>query len=184
MEIVVFTWMRTIILRILILAMATFTAVLIMALMPPDLFANSISEHWSVGGYVDYFSSTYSNYDADFSLFPAIEYNVFPYSKSNTKLLTISYKAGPDYAIYTDTTVFNKKEELLFRERLEVELSLIQKWGSVSFGLNGTIIFMTLVKIVLVCLLLLAGVLLKAYRLIHFLITILLTTSLIYRKGS
>jgi hypothetical protein len=102
------------------------------------LIANSISEHWSVGGYVDYFSSTYSNYDADFSLYPAIEYNVFPYSKSNTKLLTITYKAGPDYAIYTDTTVFNKKEELLFRERLEVELSLIQKWGSVSFGLNGT----------------------------------------------
>lgn len=107
---------------------------------------NSLNEHWSIGGEANYTSSTYSNYDATFDISPAIEFDIFPYSSSTTKLLTFFYKIGPEYSIYTDTTIFDKKEELLLRNRLDISLSLKQKWGSVSMGINGSNYFHDLTK--------------------------------------
>lgn len=97
----------------------------------------SLNEHWSLGGQASYSASTYSNYMHLLSLRPAIEYDVFPYTESTTKLLTFFYAVGPEYAVYTDTTIYNLKEEFLVKQRLEVSLSLKQKWGSVYLGLNG-----------------------------------------------
>lgn len=99
---------------------------------------NSLNDHWSAGGQAIYSSSTYSNFDLTLSLKPAIEYDVFPYTSSTTKLLTFFYTVGPEYAIYHDTTIYNLKEELLVGQRLQVSLSLKQKWGSVYLGLNGS----------------------------------------------
>ncbi len=99
---------------------------------------NSLNQHWSVGGEANYNSSTYSNYELLVSVRPAIEYNVFPYSESTSKLLTFFYKIGPEYSMYTDTTIYNKTKELLFEQRLDVSLSLQQKWGSATVGVNGS----------------------------------------------
>lgn len=107
---------------------------------------SSINNHWSAGGEASYSSSTYSNYDLSLTLRPAIEYDVFPYSESTTKLLTFFYTIGPEYAIYTDTTIYDLKEEFLLQQRLDISLSLKQKWGSVVLGLNGSNYFHDLSK--------------------------------------
>jgi hypothetical protein len=106
----------------------------------------SLNDHWSIGGEADFSSSTFSNYDAQISISPAIEYNIFPYSSSTTKLLTFFYKIGPEYAQYTDTTIFDEKTQLLLRNRLDISLSLKQKWGSVTLGINGSNYFHDLSK--------------------------------------
>lgn len=107
---------------------------------------NSINEHWSIGGETFHTTSTYSNYDSYFSLSPAIEYNVFPYSENATRLLTFFYKIGPEYQNYTDTTLFGELEMYLLRQRLDVSLSLTQKWGTLSMGVNGSNYFHDLTK--------------------------------------
>ena len=98
----------------------------------------SLNDHWSFGGEAEYFTSTYSNYDANINISPAIEYNIFPYAESTTKLLTFFYKIGPEYSNYTDTTIFEKENEILLRNRLDISLSMTQKWGSITIGLNGS----------------------------------------------
>ncbi len=106
----------------------------------------SLNDHWSFGGEAFHTSSTYSNYDNYFSVSPAIEYDVYPYSDNATRLLTIFYKIGPEYQDYTDTTLFGETEALLLRQRLDVSLSLTQKWGSLSMGVNGSNYFHDLSK--------------------------------------
>ncbi len=110
------------------------------------VIVNSLNDHWSIGGEANFNASTYSNYDAQISVSPAIEYNIFPYTSSTTKLLTFFYKVGPEYMDYTDTTIFGKTTELLVRERLDISLSLQQKWGSISLGINGSNYFHDLSK--------------------------------------
>ncbi|MFC2162027.1 hypothetical protein ACFLRX_10295, partial [Acidobacteriota bacterium] len=56
------------------------------------LYVKSISDHWSVGGWVSVSSSTYSNIDFAYSLHPAVEYNFFPYSQSTRRQLRALYK--------------------------------------------------------------------------------------------
>mgnify|MGYP000051511392 CR=1 FL=1 len=106
----------------------------------------SLNDHWSIGGEADYYTSTFSNYDANINISPAIEYNIFPYGESTTKLLTFFYKIGPEYSNYTDTTIFEKESEILLRNRLDVSLSMTQKWGSIAIGINGSNYFHDLSK--------------------------------------
>jgi len=60
--------------------------------------------------------------------------------------LTFFYKIGPDYSDYTDSTIYDKTSELLLRNRLDVSLSLKQKWGSIALGINGSNYFHDLSK--------------------------------------
>lgn len=98
----------------------------------------SINDHWSVGGEGFHTASTYNNYDNYISVAPAVEYDIFPYKDVNTRLLSIFYKIGPEYQAYTDTTIYNEKEMFLLRQRLDITLSLTQKWGSISTGINAS----------------------------------------------
>lgn len=107
---------------------------------------NSLNDHWSLGGEGFYSTSTYSNYKTNIAIAPGIEYDVFPYDESTTKLLTFFYKVGPEYHQYIDSTIYNKTEELLMRQRLDVSLSLTQKWGSITVGINGSNYFHDLTK--------------------------------------
>jgi hypothetical protein len=98
----------------------------------------SLSKRWSAGVAVDYISSTFSNYDVNLTLSPAVEYNIFPYAESTTKLLTFFYTIGPEYSNYTDTTIFYETEEILLNQELDITLSVNQKWGSIDLGVNGS----------------------------------------------
>ncbi len=70
--------------------------------------AFSINDHWSWGLNAFYSNSIFNNYKNRYGLTPKIEYNIYPYSTSNTKLITFGYYAGPEYNDYYDTTIFFK----------------------------------------------------------------------------
>ncbi len=98
----------------------------------------SLSEHWSIGGWAEAESSTYGNVDGYFTLAPAIEYNVFPYSQSTRRLLLLRYRIGWNYANYIEETIFEKMKETLFNESLIVSLQIREPWGTVSASVEGS----------------------------------------------
>ena len=75
------------------------------------LIVKSISEHWSIGGYISTSYSTYSNLDLRINPAPAIEYNVFPYSQSTRRRLCFLYRLGYNYNDYMEETMYGKTSE-------------------------------------------------------------------------
>lgn len=102
------------------------------------LVVKSITDHWSAGASGSIYSSTYSNYDIKATLSPAIEWDLFPYSKSTSRLFTVLYRISPGYSNYTDTTLYNKTEEFLVSQSITAALALIEKWGSVTMSVFGS----------------------------------------------
>ena len=100
------------------------------------LVAKSLNDHWSFGGTTEFTNSSFKNYDINFMIMPAIEYDVFPYSESTRRLLRFMYSAGFVYNDYIDTTVYNKSNESLWAHKLTTTYSVIQKWGSINVGLE------------------------------------------------
>ena len=100
-----------------------------------SLAAISLDNHWSTGGIIEMNASTYKNMKFLFSLYPCIEYDIFPYTEANRKQLVFNYSLGYSYNVYTDTTIYNKLEENLFGQTLRIAGSTIQKWGDISLGL-------------------------------------------------
>jgi len=105
------------------------------------LYVRSISQHWSVGGWVSLSSSTYRNIDFGYSLHPAIEYNFFPYSMSTRRQLRVLYKIGFGSYRYREETLYGKTSENLFSESLSVTLDLNEPWGTAEFSLEGSHFF-------------------------------------------
>lgn len=98
--------------------------------------AKSINQHWTYGYDISAFQSTFSNIKSQVFFSPGIEYNIFPYSSVNSKLLTIRYGLDIRNNQYFDTTVYNKKSETLAGQNLSIGLSLNQKWGTISGGVT------------------------------------------------
>jgi hypothetical protein len=96
----------------------------------------SITDHWSYGFIGNINNNIFSNYQISTSLKGGIEYNLFPYTKSAVKQLTLGYKIGPSYNNYYDTTLFNKTEELLLSHNITLGGSVKQKWGAVSASID------------------------------------------------
>lgn len=102
------------------------------------LLVKSINDHWSFGYNIELGTSLFQNFDFASRVYPAIEYNIFPYSQSNRKQLRILYGAGPRFFNYIDSTIYNKEEELLFGQMLGVGLEFKEKWGSISSSIQGS----------------------------------------------
>ncbi len=102
------------------------------------LFVKSLNDHWSAGIFLRAASSTYENVRFSISPAPAVEYNVFPYSKSTRKQLRFLYRVGLNLVRYREETIYEKIRENLWSEALSVTLSLKEKWGSVSTSLSGS----------------------------------------------
>ncbi|WP_298367446.1 hypothetical protein [uncultured Lutibacter sp.] len=99
--------------------------------------AFSISNHWSVGAFLEGGRSTYANQKLYIKFKPAIEYSFFDYKQSATKQITLSYRVGGVNYNYDEKTIFNKDEEFLWEQSAELSGSVQQKWGSV----NGSIMY-------------------------------------------
>ena len=100
------------------------------------LYVRSLSEHWSAGASGSAYSSKYRNMAISYRAAPAVEFNVFPYSESTTRQLTILYRPRWEYNFYNDTTLFGKIRENLFRESLAIDYEVKKKWGSIDFSLD------------------------------------------------
>ncbi len=96
------------------------------------LAAKSLTDHWSAAAVGAFQSSIFSNYDLRLRLGGGIEYDVFPYSESTRRILTLMYTVGAERADYLETTIFGKDDENLMDHRFETTLGLQQPWGSAS----------------------------------------------------
>ena len=98
----------------------------------------SISDHWSYGAYFDSGSSSYENIKFGFTLQPAIEYNLFPYSKSTRRQLRFLYRIGFNSVRYREETIYEKMEQTLWKQSLSITFDIKEKWGSVSTTFSGS----------------------------------------------
>ncbi len=99
------------------------------------LYVKSLSDHWSLGGKTYIQSSTYSNYDLSVKITPGIEYDIFPYSESTRRILTIAYRAGIEINNYTEETTRQKMKESVAFQSLSTSLNYVQKWGTLYTSL-------------------------------------------------
>ena len=100
------------------------------------LVVGSLDEHWAwaVGGSVT--SSTFVNQDLALRVAPGIQYNIFPFSESTRRQLTVSYTVGTNRFDYEEVTIFNKTIETLLDHAVIVALDQNQPWGQSSFALE------------------------------------------------
>ncbi|MCX6301355.1 MAG: hypothetical protein NTW82_04160 [Bacteroidia bacterium] len=102
------------------------------------LFVKSLGEHWSAGVKSNLGSSTRENYGFKTGFLPSVEYDIFPYSESTHRQLRILYSIGFQYNKYIDTTIYNKVNESLYLQMLNIAFQVQKKWGSVNLALVGS----------------------------------------------
>jgi len=102
------------------------------------LYVKSLNNHWSAGSIIDIYSSTYRNTKIKALFAPAVEYNLFPYSESNSRQLRFLYSFRYSYSQYSDSTIFDKINESLLSQNLELALNVKRKWGSISTALSAS----------------------------------------------
>jgi hypothetical protein len=98
----------------------------------------SLGPHWGGGIFAEYITATVDNLEHGFTVAPAVEYSFFPYGEAATRQITLSYRAGYEYADYAEETIYEKTEESLFMHSLEAAVRIRQPWGSIFAGLTGS----------------------------------------------
>jgi len=101
------------------------------------MIVKSLSNHWSLGAGVQASSSTYSNLRASFMAYPALEYNIFPYSQSTRREFRLWYGAGLGFNDYFEKTIYDKTKERLWGQRFGIEVQTRQEWGRVDVNVEG-----------------------------------------------
>lgn len=102
------------------------------------LLAKSINDKWSYGYDLKMHTSLFQNIDLSASIYPVIEYNIFPYSESNRRQFCILYGAGGRYQNYIDSTIYNKMQDLLLGQKMSITYEITEKWGSIYTSLEGS----------------------------------------------
>jgi hypothetical protein len=102
------------------------------------LYVKSISDHWSVGGWLDVDYSTYSNLDLAITPSPALEYNIFPYSESTRRQLRFLYRLKYSYVRYLEETIYDQTQESLWSQSLNTSLEFNEPWGTAEVYLYGS----------------------------------------------
>ena len=96
------------------------------------LVVKSITPKWSYGARANVSHSSFSNTDRQISFSPAIEYDIFPYSESSRRSLTIQYSAGVSKYDYRELTVYDKLRETVPNHGVNTSLGIRAPWGNVS----------------------------------------------------
>ena len=97
----------------------------------------SLGDHVSAGLSGRASSSTRYNQDLVLEATSALEYNIFPYSESTRRQLTLMYKAGVRSLNYEEVTIFEEMAEVRPIHELEVSLYAQQPWGRVGMSVRG-----------------------------------------------
>ena len=97
----------------------------------------SIDGHWSWGGSVSLYSSTYDNARLYTSFGPAVEYNIFPYAEATRRELRIQYRLSCAMREYYEITIYDKEKEGLFSQALQIVLEVKEPWGSIGASVQG-----------------------------------------------
>ncbi|MFL5574650.1 MAG: hypothetical protein ACJ79S_01545 [Gemmatimonadaceae bacterium] len=102
------------------------------------LVVKSLGGHWSAGAQGTLTSSTFLNQSRALRLAPAVEYDLFPYSQSTRRQLTIQYSVGATSFDYAQETIFGRTAETLLDERVVASFGVVQPWGSAAASLEGS----------------------------------------------
>ncbi|MDZ7374185.1 MAG: hypothetical protein ONB23_09470 [candidate division KSB1 bacterium] len=102
------------------------------------LIVRSLNDHWSVGLRTGMGSSTYSNIQGQFSLSPALEFNVFPYSQSTHRELRLQYGVRGEHVRYLEETIFDRWRESPVSHFFSVTLTFRQPWGSTETSVTAS----------------------------------------------
>lgn len=89
----------------------------------------TLGEHWGASIRGGARASSFLNQDLRLSVFPGIEFDVFPYSESSRRSLTFRYEVGVESFHYEEETIFGKLEETLPAQEIEVTFDVEQPWG-------------------------------------------------------
>ena len=89
----------------------------------------SLGEHWGASIRGEVSGSTFLNQDRVLGVSSGLEYNVFPYSESSRRSLTISYEVGAKMFDYEVETIFGKLEQTLPDQEVQVTFDVEQPWG-------------------------------------------------------
>ncbi|MBK9388684.1 MAG: hypothetical protein IPN68_00320 [Bacteroidetes bacterium] len=100
------------------------------------LAVKSISDHWSLGGSLNFGSGSYSNLKSSVVVMPGIEYDLFPYSEATRRQLRLLYSIGYNSAVYIDTTIYDKTKEDHPQHSLMAAYEVVQKWGTIDLSLE------------------------------------------------
>lgn len=101
------------------------------------LVVKSLGDHWSLGVQGGYEADDRDNLDRLFQVAPGIEFNIWPYSESSRRQLTVLYEISLLSAKYIDTTIYGFLEETVGRQRLRVALVQREPWGTSRLSLEG-----------------------------------------------
>jgi hypothetical protein len=96
------------------------------------LVVKALGEHWSAGAQGEIESSSFDNTKLSYSLAPAVEYNVFPYSMYTRRQLRALYSVGVTRARYYEETLFRKLEEVLPGHEVSLTFDQRERWGSLQ----------------------------------------------------
>lgn len=97
----------------------------------------SMSDRWSLAGRSSLSSSTYLNQDLATRAAGGVEYSVFPYSEATRRRLVVQYLAGLRSFDYDAVTIYDKTEETVADQSIEMRLDLKQPWGTSRVGIEG-----------------------------------------------
>lgn len=98
----------------------------------------SISDHWSLGVFTNIDVNTFENIKFGYRVAPAIEYSLLPYELALRKEYTIAYSIGNLNRKYFEETIFDKLEESLYNQSLELGVRVLEPWGSVRAGIEAS----------------------------------------------
>jgi len=101
----------------------------------------SLGGHWSarVGGRVA--STTFLNQDLATRLSAGVEYNVYPYSESSRRELTVQFTTGVNHFKYAETTIYGKDQETVADGMVVGSFDVRQPWGSSGLSLETAMYF-------------------------------------------
>lgn len=95
-------------------------------------------DHWAAYAGTEVFASMYNNIGLKSWSCLALEYNIFPYSKSTRQQLRLGYQLSVSYVDYIEKTIYEKYHEWPIREKLSASLEYIKPWGTASAEVSAS----------------------------------------------
>jgi hypothetical protein len=98
----------------------------------------SVDRHWSWGGGISLYASTYDNARLYASVGPSVEYDIFPYEEATRRELRVQYRLSCTWRDYFELTIYDREKQTLFSQALQLVLEIKEPWGSIGGSLTGS----------------------------------------------
>ncbi|MEL7124466.1 MAG: DUF481 domain-containing protein [Bacteroidota bacterium] len=90
----------------------------------------SLGKRWSAGVFGNFRHDTFRNLDLSYSISPAIEYSLYPYSEAIRREITFVYRMNLEQNDYIEQTIYGRTTEGLARQSFTIRSRFRQPWGN------------------------------------------------------